>query len=266
MLQVKVVRAGTTDEVPLKGLVQVTYKPDATCCKSEGDAVARLSRNVVGPQDPNLRVHQEDLRLTFLPERHGADALYPGDQVIVRLMIDGVYESTPSVPLAVWFPQQPFRFQIPTSKRVYGLSVSFVGQPATANVVFALDRSSKETLDELKTAISLAGRVSLDTIATIKCGDVTLTDRFDVAALKNYDALTVTLRNPPPVAVAVPVLAPVVLEAPAQRIRPGKRERDIKASSDDDNDDDNDNAPSKKKKRTSKRVAARKGKKMPHRA
>jgi hypothetical protein len=88
MIHVTVIRAGAADassqEVALKGRIQVTYKPDAQCNQSERDTGAYVDRNATGygnDQNPNLRVYQEDLRLTFLPERHGIDALFPGDEV-----------------------------------------------------------------------------------------------------------------------------------------------------------------------------------------
>jgi hypothetical protein len=114
----------------------------------------------------------------------------------VRLSREDVYETTPYVPLDAWFPRNPFRFKLPASKRVDGLSVSLV-VPAgiTRMVVMSLDRSSKDALNELKMAISVHARVSLSSIASIKCGDVLLTDRFDVAALKHHDALSVTLEQ-----------------------------------------------------------------------
>jgi len=214
MILVTVVRAGAgaaQAEVPLKGRFQVTYKPDAECSKSETDKAPHLGSGEYEPSH-NLRVYKEDLRLAFLPQRQGEDALFPGDEVIVRLSHEGVYEPSARVPIDQWFPRNAFRFKIPGTRRVQGLAVSFVGQPAGANLSFALERGSKDTLEELKMSIALRAQVSIASILTIKCGDVKLTSRFDVSSLQDWDALTVTLA--PGAVPAVVVVAPVAAVAP----------------------------------------------------
>jgi hypothetical protein len=198
MVRVTVVRAGTQAEVPLEGgKFQVWYKPDDSD-RTESDHPQHLDRRAqdeMAPQRHNLRVYREDLRITYVPARVGVGALFPGDQVILRLSHNHVYQTGASVPIHSWFPTTPFRFQLPATTRVTGLRVKFRGHDAaTTGLTLDLDRASKDALDELKMLVALSARIPHASILQISSIDgVDMDDRYDVAALVSNDELVVYL-------------------------------------------------------------------------
>jgi hypothetical protein len=148
--------------------------------------------------------------------------------------------------------------------------VSFAGQPAGANVSLDLERASKDTLDELKMAVALRAQVPIASILSIKCDDVPLMDRFDVASLCSWDALTVTLAAgvrapvifvsaPAPVIVAAPVVVAAATAAAKPKVAKRKKKEKQEEQEEGEQEDEEEEKPAKVAKRKKRSAEAKKG-------
>lgn len=116
-----------------------------------------------------------------------------------------------------WLPTEPFVFQLPESSPVHGLVVHFKNSPHSS-FQLTLHRKSADFAVELKEAIATYRAINIDSIESIECDGVDLSDGYEVANLKLGDVLVVTIASSvSPRATAVPVTAVSLLQSVPSR-------------------------------------------------
>ena len=146
----------------------------------------------------------DGVRLVFQPPLTEKDGLTQGDTVGVELNKQRVWSATGALPVSSWL-QSNTRFTIAPQPAVL-LHIHFNGHAGDTSFELLFDGLSQQPLKYLQ--VLVAGRAHLlpDDIDGVSSKGAQLHTRFDVAHLKDGDAILVALK---------PNTRPVVLHAPS---------------------------------------------------
>lgn len=145
---------------------------------------------------PTPTMPDQDLCVSFLPDEH---KLRPGDSVSLRLNAHSITKwdgcgRGENVP-APWIPSStPFLFKLPKLTAIK-LRITFKDQPPITSFDVKLWRRSFDLHAELAMAIASRAGLALDAIAELRCEDVVIQSRADVAELYDNDIVVVWLRS-----------------------------------------------------------------------